>query len=281
MVLVTGAGGKTGRAVTAALLNRDVAVRAWVRRPEQAIAGAEWVTGDLLDGAAWETAVSGVDALYLICPNMFERETAVGQLAIAAAQKAGVAHFIYHSVLHPQTEEMPHHWQKLRVEEMLWASRLPVTVLQPCAYMQNILGGQTRIEQEGVYAVPYPVTTRLSLVDLADVAEAAAVVLTEPGHVGATYELCGDEAPTQAEVAERLAAVLGRPVTAVEIPLAAWRVQAAHLPVYVRETLAAMFAYYARYDFVGNGRVLSWLLKRPSTSLTAFLGKVNWFSSED
>lgn len=281
MVLVTGAGGKTGKAVTAALLDKGVPVRAWVRRPEQVPAGAEWVTGDLLDGAAWETAVSGVDALYLICPNMFEQETAVGRLAIAAAQKAGISHFVYHSVLHPQTEEMPHHWQKLRVEEMLWASRLPVTVLQPCAYMQNILGGRARIEKEGIYTVPYPVTTRLSLVDLADVAAAAAVVLTEPGHVGATYELCGDDAPTQTEVADSLAAVLERPVTAVEMPLAVWQEQAAHLPVYARETLAAMFAYYARYDFVGNGRVLSWLLKRPSTSLTAFLGQVNWFNSED
>ncbi|GAB4275658.1 MAG: SDR family oxidoreductase [Candidatus Promineifilaceae bacterium] len=281
MVLVTGAGGKTGRAVAAALLARGVAVRAWVRRPEQVPAGAEWVTGDLLDEAVWETAVSGIDAVYLICPNMFEQETAVGQLAIAAAKKAGISHFVYHSVLHPQTEEMPHHWQKLRVEEMLWASRLPVTVLQPCAYMQNILGGQARIEQAGVYAVPYPVTTRLSLVDLADVAEAAAVVVMEPGHVGATYELCGDDAPTQRDVANSLAAVLGRPVTAVEIPLAVWREQAAHLPLYARETLAAMFAYYARYDFVGNGHVLSWLLKRPSTSLAAFLGQANWFNFED
>jgi hypothetical protein len=32
---------------------------------------------------------------------------------------------VYHSVLHPQTEQMPHHWHKLRVEEMLLESRLP------------------------------------------------------------------------------------------------------------------------------------------------------------
>ncbi len=34
---------------------------------------------------------------------------------------------------------------------------------------------------DGIYRVPYPIETRLSLVDLDDVAEAAALVLTEAG----------------------------------------------------------------------------------------------------
>jgi hypothetical protein len=39
--------------------------------------------------------------------------------------------------------------------------------------------------------VPYPVDTRLSLVDLNDVAKAAALVLTEAGHSAASYGLVG------------------------------------------------------------------------------------------
>ena len=34
---------------------------------------------------------------------------------------------------------MPHHWLKMRVEEKLFASGLPFTILQPAAYMQNVL----------------------------------------------------------------------------------------------------------------------------------------------
>ena len=57
---------------------------------------------------------------------------------------------------------------------------------------------------------PYPVETRLSLVDLDDVAEAAALVLTQDGHSGATYELVGTEPLSQTEVAAAIGAVLGR-----------------------------------------------------------------------
>ena len=86
---------------------------------------------------------------------------------------------------------MPHHWSKLPVEEMLFSSALDVTILQPTAYMQNCLSEWDRMVGSGIYRVPYPVETRLSLVDLDDVAEAAAIVLSDADHSGATYELVG------------------------------------------------------------------------------------------
>jgi NAD(P)H dehydrogenase (quinone) len=143
MILVTGAAGKTGRAVIEALLDRGTAVRAWVRRPAQVailqrLGVTDIVMGGMGDTAVYQQAATGVRAIYHICPNMHPDEVALGRAAIAAAQAAGVAHFVYHSVLHPQTEKMPHHWHKLRVEEVLLESGLPFTILQPAAYMQNI-----------------------------------------------------------------------------------------------------------------------------------------------
>jgi uncharacterized protein YbjT (DUF2867 family) len=199
-------------------------------------------------------------------------ETAIGRTAITAARNSGVQHFVYHSVLHPQTEAMPHHWHKLRVEEMLFESGLDFTILQPAAYMQNILAGWTAIVGQGVYRVPYPVETRLGMVDLEDVAAVAATVLTEPGHTGATYELAGAEALTQVEVATILSQVLDRPVQAEQIPIAAWiqQAQEAGLGTYQIETLVKMFRYYEQHDFWGNPRVLGWLLNRPPRQFTAF-----------
>ncbi len=278
MVLVTGAAGKTGLAVIQALARRGVVVRALVRRAAQATVvqqrGAQSVViSDLRQAVALRAALQGCRAVYHICPNMHPEEAAIGEMLLAAAVAAGISHFVYHSVLHPQTEAMPHHWHKLRVEEQLFTSGLPYTILQPCAYMQNILGSWESIIRQGVYPVPYPTTTRLSLVDLADVAKIAARVLTEPGHHAATYELVGTPGLTQTEIAAALSQVLGKPVQAQELSLAAWEAQArtAGLSGYALETLLRMFRYYAAYGLVGNPTVLTHLLGRAPTSLTDFL----------
>jgi uncharacterized protein YbjT (DUF2867 family) len=120
-ILVTGAGGKTGRAVIRALIARGAQVRALVHRPERAIlikdlGAQESVVGDMRVQVTMGQAARGVQAIYHICPNVSPDEISIGQVVIAAARCAGVEHLVYHSVLHPQTETMPHRWRKLRVE---------------------------------------------------------------------------------------------------------------------------------------------------------------------
>ncbi|MBV8538832.1 MAG: NmrA family NAD(P)-binding protein, partial [Alphaproteobacteria bacterium] len=172
--------------------------------------------------------------------------------------------------LHPQIEAMPHHWQKMRAEELLLEAELDLTILQPTAYMQNLVSGWPEIAGAGIYRVPYPAATRLSLVDLDDVAEAAARVLTEPGHAGATYELVGTLPLSQTEVADTLAEALGRPVRVEAEPIQAWAARATGLGSYQRDTLMAMFRHYARHGLAGNPRVLGWLLSRPPATLAEF-----------
>ncbi|RPI53724.1 MAG: NAD-dependent epimerase/dehydratase family protein, partial [Chloroflexi bacterium] len=181
MIVVTGAGGKTGQAVIRALMRRGASVRALVHRPEQAAALAplgptQTVAGDLRDAGTLERALDGARSVYQICPNMHPAELSIGPAVIDAARRAGGEHLAYHSVLHPQIEAMPHHWQKMRVEEQLFASGLAYTILQPAAYMQNVLAHWERMVNEGIYPVPYGVETRLGMVDLEDVAQAAATV---------------------------------------------------------------------------------------------------------
>jgi uncharacterized protein YbjT (DUF2867 family) len=280
MILITGASGKTGRAVVKALTAKGEAVRALVHRDEYAYTSAvieagaqEVVVGDMRNAEALRRATGGVRAIYHICPNVSPDEQRIGELVIAAARAAGVERFVFHSVLHPQAEKMPHHWQKLRVEESIFESGLPFTILQPTAYMQNILAGWQSIVEDGVFRVPYPVETKLSLVDLEDVAEAAAIVLTEPGHIGATYELVGTPPLSQVEVAEALSQKLGRPVRAETQSIEAWEEGARESGMgdYQRETLIKMFGYYERHGLAGNPNVLGWLLRRPPTTLAAFV----------
>ncbi len=277
MILVTGAAGKTGKAVLGALTKADLPARAWLRRPEQAqdVMAATTVVGDLEDSSLWREACRGIEALYLICPNMHPREIQIARMAIQAAHRGGVKRFVYHSVLHPQTEEMPHHWQKLRVEEEIFRSGLPFTILQPCAYMQNILAYRQQIESGGIYPVPYSVRSRFALVDLDDVALAAARILTEEGHAGAIYELSGPANLSSEELAQTLADRIGRKVEAVQTPLDEWESAAAAAGI-TRESirsLTAMFRYYDRHGLVGNGNVLGWLLGRRPTSFKQFAAR--------
>ena len=281
MIAVTGAGGKTGLAILHALAQRNVAVRGLVHKQDDrgkvlAAGAMECVIGDMAEVATLERLLRGVNALYHICPNMHPNEEHIGTMVLACAQAAGVAHFVYHSVLHPQTAAMPHHWQKMLLEDRIFACGIPFTVLQPTAYMQNLLAYWPAIRQSGRFAVPYPVTTRIALVDVRDVAAVAARVLTEPGHMGATYELVGSAPLTQVEVAAAFGAKMGQPVIAEELGLAAWEQQtrANGLQGYALTTLKQMFGYYAEVGLVGNMNVLRWLLGREPTALDAFIDTV-------
>ncbi|HSM55242.1 MAG TPA: NmrA family NAD(P)-binding protein [Candidatus Sulfomarinibacteraceae bacterium] len=282
MILVSGAAGKTGRAVVGELLSRGAAVRALVLREGQAeemrqMGVGEVVVGDMRDEAVVTKAVRDVSAVYHIAPNMHPDEVQMGRLALVRVRESGGGdvHFVYHSVLHPQTEEMPHHWRKLQVEALIFRSGLPFTILQPAAYVQNVRGSWDTIVNDGRYRVPYPVTSRLSLVHLGDVAQAAATVLLEPGHAGATYELAGTAALDQTEVAAALSKVLDRPVVAEALSLDEWRTQAKGLPADTVETLLQMFRYYAAYGLVGNPQALTWLLGRKPTTLVASLRQIS------
>lgn len=279
MILVTGAAGKTGQTVIRAALPAGEPLRAMVRREAQAEAirslGVQDVTaGDMRSPDDMLRAFDGVRAVYHICSNMNPDEVVVGKNAIEAARKTGVEHFVFHSVLHPQVKAMPHHWNKLEVEALLFESRLPFTILQPAAYMQNMLGYWSKMAEEGVYAVPYSTRAMFSLVDLTDVAEAAARVLREPGkHDFAVYELCGHQMLSNADVARLVGDAIGREVTAVALDRKAWETTARSegMSEYSVRTLLQMFEYYDAFGFVGNGNVLKWLLERPSTCFEEFL----------
>lgn len=276
-VLVTGAAGKTGRAVVQALLRRDVSVRCLVRSTEQARwiepLGGESVIADLTEESGLVEALRGCRAVYYICPNLHPQEVPIAQRLVAACTEAGCLHFVYHSVLHPQIEAMPHHWHKLQVEELLFESRLETTILQPCAYMQNLLAWWSEIETRGSFSVPYSVDAPFSWVDLEDVAEVAARVLTEPCHEGAIYELSGPETLSPGQLASLLSRRLGHRVHAQELPLKAWQKAArtAGIADYSYAALTAMFEYYDRHGLVGNPRVLEMLLGRSSTTFDRFI----------
>jgi NAD(P)H dehydrogenase (quinone) len=230
-VAVLAGRGKTGRAVAAALDRRDVAVvplgREVARDPAAVLA----------------ERAAGCDAAYVIAPNLHPDEPAYVAAVLAGLRAAGVRRVVLHSVASPYAPAMPHHLGKAAAEDLVRRSGLDWTILQPGAYLQNL-------DLTADLAVPYDIEARFGLADLDDVGEAAAVVLTEPGHVGATYEL----ASRSASVAE----------LAAEAGVAARRVafEPGDLPPQEAAWLAAMFAYYDAHGLPVGTRVLDALLGR-------------------
>jgi uncharacterized protein YbjT (DUF2867 family) len=281
MILVTSGAGLTGRTVIRAMSAAGHRVRALIRRPEQERtvreAGAgEAVTGDLRDPATLNRAAAGARAVYHICPRMSVDEPAIGRAMIAAATAAGVGHFVFHSAIHSLLRDMPHHGNKLEVEQAVIESPLDYTILQPARYMQNTLVEWRSIAERGVYGVAYSPDARMCLVDLEDVAAVAARVVGNAAHFGATYNLDGAEALSAAEEAHILGAMLGRDVVARRISAEEWRrgVETIRTPSQI-DYLLRMFAYYDRHGLrPGNPNVLRWLLGREPTSYRQFVSRL-------
>jgi uncharacterized protein YbjT (DUF2867 family) len=171
---------------------------------------------------------------------------------------------------------MTHHWQKLRVEEMLFESGLPFTILQPAPYMQNLLASWNTIVEEGILRIPYSVDSKFSFIELKDVADAARIVLSEPNHLNAAYELAGTTPMSHSDVAGVISRVLKSDVKVEKEESRDWRLRARRGGVteYAIENLVRMFEYYDRWGLVGNPNVLTWLLRREPTSMEAFVHQV-------
>jgi NAD(P)H dehydrogenase (quinone) len=205
-IAVLGGHGKSGRAVSSAVSARGAAARPLGR--------ADWA--DLAG------ALTSVDAVYVIAPNLHAAEPTYVAEALAAARVAGVGRVVYHSVASPYAPELPHHLGKAQAEDVVRRSGLAWTILQPGAYLQNL-------DLSGPVGVPYDVHASFGFLDLADLGAAAATVLLDDGHVGATFEL----ASRVATVAE-LAAEAGVTAERIDDPG-------------THPWLSAMFAYYDRH----------------------------------
>ena len=215
-VAVVGGHGKTGRAVRAALAARGAEAVPLGR--------ADWRGAGGLAGA-----LRGSAAAYLVAPNLHPDERSYVASALAALQAAGVPRVVYHSVASPYAPTMPHHLGKAVAEDLVRRSGLAWTVLQPGAYVQNLdLGGPV--------TVPYSVDAVFGFLDLADLGEAAATVLLEDGHAGATYELASTVA-TVRDLAARHGVTAERTET--------WTGEGHDERE--RSLLRAMFAYYDRH----------------------------------
>lgn len=216
--LITGASGHLGRLVVASLLERGVPAGEIVAGARDTAAIADLaalgvVTRhlDYTDTASISAALEGVDKVLLISGS------AVGQRAIQhanvidAAKAVGIQYLVYTSAPKATTSALILAPEHKATEESIAASGIPAVILRNGWYTENYAGqlAQSAASGELVASVG---DGRVSSASRKDFAEAAAVVLTEPGHLGNIYELSGDVAWDYTELAAAISTVTGTDV---------------------------------------------------------------------
>ena len=276
MILITSANGKTGTALIEKLLQRNVACRAMTASAKSAVrleglGVSDIAIGNLRNAEDVLRACAGVSSVYYVTPNFSPDEAVMTDNLLAACRTMEDPRIVLHSVIHPQIQDLSHHWNRLFVEEKLLNDGVSWVILQPTSYMQNVVPQFSTIRETRVLAAPMPVDRALSLVDLDDVAEIAANVLVDRSFDFGIFELCG-EPITLAEQAEIIGHLAGvsvapreldpeNPGDGLGIPFTG---------TFGRDTMKRMYNYYATHGLRGNSKVLALLLGRPPTTYEAF-----------
>jgi uncharacterized protein YbjT (DUF2867 family) len=266
-ILAVGAAGKFAGLVIPALKQRGARVRGLVRHADQGEAvkqrgAAEIAIGDLNDLRSIEEALAGVTSVFYIAPAFFPDEAAVGQRMVELAKESGVRRFVFSSVIHPVLSGLANHAAKAPVEEALLDSGMQYTILQPALYFQNYQSSWPSIVKNGVLAEPWSNDTRFSRVDYRDVAEVAAIALTEDRLLSGTFELCAEGAFNRTDVAALISKVLGQDIKAQKIEPAGLGPKAA--------PMLPMFEHYERMGLLGNALTLRSILGREPRTLQAY-----------
>jgi len=220
VILVIGSRSKIGSALVRDLLDRGEQVRVLARPGEAAdpvAAAAEVVTGDLADEGSLLTAMAGTEKVFLLS-SPHPDAVRWHRNAIDAARRTEVQLLVRSSIIGADRESaaefISSHYAS---DRYLRDSGLPFVMVRPNMFLQNI--PESTIPSVDASGTFYTDTgdARISMVDTRDVAAVAAVLLTEPGHANAHYDVTGPEALSYADVAAKLTAAMGRKISHVAV----------------------------------------------------------------
>ncbi len=217
-ILVTGATGNVGGAVVTQLHAAGVPVRALVRAEADLPEGVRAVRGDLGDPASLDTALEGVDSVFLVWP--FLSAEGAADVIDAIGKRARRVVYLSSAGAGPENEEpgeaitMFH----TELERLIEASGLEWTALRPTGFASNTLGWAAEIRATGAVRAPLAKLAR-PLIHEADMAAVAVRALTTDALLGAHPLITGPELVTQERQAALIGEAIGRPVRFEEVTL--------------------------------------------------------------
>lgn len=277
-ILAVGASGAFAGLVVPALARRGATVRGLIHDPTDAdrvrdSGAAEIAIGDLNDRASLDAALAGIDSVFYIAPAFIADEVEIGQRVVDAAKQAGVRRIVFSSVIHPILSALENHRAKAPVEEAILTSDLEFTFLHPGLFFQDLDQGWASVVGTGVFAQPWSTETRFTWVDYREVAEVAAIALTEDRLMYGTFELCAEGNLNRHDVARLMSDALSREITAQRLQPPPSR-SGASSEVGQMSDLGKMFDWYDHHGLLGNPLILRAILGREPRTLRAYVAEL-------
>ena len=236
MVLVVGGTGILGRLITRQLLAAGASVRVMTRTPSKATslqhAGAEVVSGDLVDDESLARACTGADRVVAAAHSLFGRgrhasahvDGAGHRRLIETAKARGVDHFVYTSAYFPDPafQAIPFVRIKREIEQYVKASGLDYTILRPTAFMDfhaHVLLGKPVLAGKKLMMFGQGEKLR-NFVAARDVAALVVRALQDRALAGETIDIGGPENLTDMDVVRTYERISGRTAKVMHLSLA-------------------------------------------------------------
>ena len=173
---------------------------------------------DYSDPASLDNAMAGVERLFMLTP-VSEKMTNWGKNIIDSAVRNNLRFILRISIMDTNPHS-PHTIFRLhgKVDQMLRESSIPYSIVQSNVFMQNlslywgysISRNDTFFSMHDDYLVSY--------IDMRDVAEICAAILTNPGaHQNREYTVTGSESLSDQDVSRILSRVAGRTIRPVSV----------------------------------------------------------------
>ncbi len=218
------------------------------RHPEQYRGAGQAVAGDVTKPESLDDALGGCDAAYYLVHSLesadFQRRDADGATAFArACSQADLERIVYLGGLGAETGDLsPHLRSRREVERILAEGDVPVTVLRAAVVIGH--GGisweitRQLVDHLPALVTPRWVNTRTQPIALVDVIRYLIGVLEPPEARGRVYEIGGPEVLRYIDMLERAAAVRGKPLPNLTVPLLTPRLSSAWLALVTDVNLA-------------------------------------------
>lgn len=279
-LLITGASGQLGRRVVELLITAQAGnIIAATRTPEKLSdfekQGVTIRQADFDDPDSLVTAFTGVDRLLLISTD------AVGEPgrrikqhinAVNAAEKAGVKHVIYTSLMNPVDSPVTLAPDHVATENALFASKLGWTILRNNIYADGQIASLQRAIQSG-QLIKAAGDGKTAYVTREDCARIAAAVLADDFEENRILDVSGSEAVTQAQLAQLASQLSGKQVSYVPITVEAMvsGMESAGLPKIIAELVASFDDGIAQGKFEDVTNVIEDLTGQKPSSITDFI----------